>query len=85
MTVVVNRDSVSLYSTGCPGTPSVDQAGLKVKRSACLCLPRVGYKGMCYHAWQYVCVETCEGQKRLLDPLGLELRVVVSFNVGVRN
>jgi hypothetical protein len=32
------RDRVSLCSPGCPGTHSVDQAGLEL-RSASLCLP----------------------------------------------
>jgi hypothetical protein len=27
------RDKVSLYSPGCPGTHSVDQAGLKLRNS----------------------------------------------------
>jgi hypothetical protein len=31
--VVVFRDRVSLYSLGCPGTHSVDQAGLKLRNS----------------------------------------------------
>ncbi|GAB1296499.1 Eukaryotic translation initiation factor 4E type 1B [Apodemus speciosus] len=35
---------VSLYSPGCPGTHSVDHAGLELK-SACLCLPSAGIKG----------------------------------------
>jgi hypothetical protein len=39
------RDRVSLYSSGCPGTHFVDQAGLKLRN-----LPASGIKGMC-HAW----------------------------------
>jgi len=31
-------DRLSLYSPWCPGTHSVDQVGLKLKRSSCLCL-----------------------------------------------
>jgi hypothetical protein len=42
-------DRVSLYSPGCPGTHFVDQAGIKL-RSACLCLPSAGIKGVRYHA-----------------------------------
>jgi hypothetical protein len=42
-----SRDSVSLYSPGCPGTHSVDQAGLQ--KSAFLCLPSVWIKGICHH------------------------------------
>jgi hypothetical protein len=34
---------------GCPGTHSVDQAGLELK-SVCLCLPSVGITGVCHHA-----------------------------------
>lgn len=38
---------VSLFSPGYLGTCSVDQPGLKVReRSACLCLPRIGIKGV---------------------------------------
>ncbi|GAB1285682.1 Cyclic AMP-dependent transcription factor ATF-6 alpha [Apodemus speciosus] len=35
---------VSLCSPGCPGTHSVDQAGLELQKSACLCLPSAGTK-----------------------------------------
>jgi hypothetical protein len=42
-------DKVSLCSPGCPGTCSVDQAGLKLKRSTCLCLPSAGIKRMHHH------------------------------------
>ena len=45
------RDRVSLYHPGCPGTHSVDQAGLdRTQKSACLCLPSAGIKGVCHHA-----------------------------------
>jgi hypothetical protein len=47
--VFVFRDRVSLCSLGCLGTHSVDQAGLELK-SACLCLPSAGIKGVCHHA-----------------------------------
>ncbi|GAB1296005.1 Glutamine--fructose-6-phosphate aminotransferase [Apodemus speciosus] len=43
---------VSLCSPGCPGTHSVDQAGLELKKSACLCLPSAGIKGVRHHARQ---------------------------------
>ncbi|GAB1284876.1 Fer-1-like protein 5 [Apodemus speciosus] len=42
-------DEVSLCSPGCPGTHSVDQAGLELKKSACLCLPSAGITGTSYH------------------------------------
>ncbi|GAB1295160.1 Neuropeptide FF receptor 1 [Apodemus speciosus] len=42
-------DTASLYSPGCPGTHSVDQAGLKLKKSTCLCLPSAGIEGVCHH------------------------------------
>jgi hypothetical protein len=32
-------DRVSLCNPGCPGTHSVDQAGLKLRNLSCLCLP----------------------------------------------
>ena len=39
-----------LYSFGAyPGTHYVDQAGLDSQRSACLCLPSAGIKGMLHH------------------------------------
>ena len=34
---------------GCPGTHCVEQAGLKLKRSICLCLPSTGVKGVPHH------------------------------------
>jgi hypothetical protein len=40
---------VSLCSLVCPGTHSVDQAGLSTQRSACLFLPSAEIKGMCHH------------------------------------
>jgi hypothetical protein len=43
------QDRVSLCSPGCPGTHSVDQAGLKLKRSTCLCLPSSVIKGVRHH------------------------------------
>lgn len=33
-------------SPGCPGTHSVDQADLELKRSPCLCLPDAGIQGV---------------------------------------
>jgi hypothetical protein len=47
--VLFFRDRVSLCSPGCPGTHSVDQAGLEHKKSACFCLPSVGIKGRHHH------------------------------------
>jgi hypothetical protein len=35
-----------LCSPGCPGACSVDQAGLKLKKFACLCLPVAGIEGI---------------------------------------
>jgi hypothetical protein len=45
--VVVFRDRISLCSPGCPGTHSVDQAGLKLKIR--LPLPTAGIKGVGHH------------------------------------
>jgi hypothetical protein len=43
-------DRVSLCSPGCPGTHSVDQAGLELRNPpASLCFPSVGIKGVCHH------------------------------------
>ena len=41
------QDKVSQYNPDCPGTCSLDQAGLEL-RSACLC--RSGIEGMHHHA-----------------------------------
>jgi hypothetical protein len=41
-------DRVSLCSPGCPGTHSVDQAGLKL-RNPPACLLSAGIKGVCHH------------------------------------
>ena len=38
------RDRVSLCSSSCSRTCFVDEAGLKVKRSTCLCLSSAGLK-----------------------------------------
>lgn len=38
---------VPLDSPGCPGARSVDQAGLKLQRSTCLCLPSTGINNHC--------------------------------------
>jgi hypothetical protein len=43
------RLQVSLYSPGCPGTCSIDQAGSIGQRSPCLCLPSAGIKGVRHH------------------------------------
>lgn len=50
---IFSQYSISLYSSspGCPGICSIDQAGFKFKRSACLCLPSFGIKDMGRHAW----------------------------------
>ena len=40
---------VSLCSPGWPGSHCIDQAGLKLKRSDCLCLPSAGIKGVHHH------------------------------------
>jgi hypothetical protein len=56
------QDRVSLYSTGCPGTHFVDQAGLETQKSACLCLPSAGIKGVRHHARQRIfLITTCMG------------------------
>jgi hypothetical protein len=46
-----------MYSPGCLGTHSVDQAGLELRNSpasACLCLPSVEIKGVCHHCPAFV-------------------------------
>jgi hypothetical protein len=41
-----HRDRVSLYSPGCPGTHSADQAGLKLRNPPASLPPEI--KGMCH-------------------------------------
>jgi hypothetical protein len=55
---LVFRERVSLYSPGCPGTHSVDQAGLDLKKSACLCLTNAGIKGVSHHCLAYLLIYT---------------------------
>jgi hypothetical protein len=43
------QDRVSLYSSDCPGTHSVDQAGLELKSTTCLCLLSAGIKDTHHH------------------------------------
>jgi hypothetical protein len=44
------QDRVSPYSPGWPGTHFVNQAGWpRTQKSACLCLPSCGIKGVCHH------------------------------------
>jgi hypothetical protein len=50
------RDRVSLYSPGCPGTHFVDQAGLELQKSALLCLPSAGIKGVLHYAQLTLCL-----------------------------
>ncbi|GAB1294636.1 Dedicator of cytokinesis protein 3 [Apodemus speciosus] len=46
---------VSLCNPGCPGTHSVDQAGLELKTSTCVCLLSAGIKGI--SAEDFLCVQ----------------------------
>jgi hypothetical protein len=45
---------VSLCSPDCPGTLSVDQAGLELNIFLWLCFPKAGIKGLCRHLWALV-------------------------------
>jgi hypothetical protein len=53
-----------LCSPGCPGTNSVNQAVLETQKSACLCLPSAGIKGVRHHClalYFYVsCIYICK-------------------------
>ncbi|GAB1294326.1 Ceroid-lipofuscinosis, neuronal 6 [Apodemus speciosus] len=46
----VYRDRVSLCSPGCPGTHSVDQAGLELRNPPASASPSAGIKGVRHHA-----------------------------------
>jgi hypothetical protein len=52
---LVFRDRVSLYSPGCPGTHSVNQAGLKLRNPPSSQVPGLKAKGMLHHcpAWSF--------------------------------
>jgi hypothetical protein len=46
------QDRVSLCSPCCPGTHSFCRPGWpRTQKSACLCLPSAGIKGIHHHAW----------------------------------
>jgi hypothetical protein len=51
-------DMVSLCSSDCPGTQSVDQAGLELssQSSTCLYILSAGIKGVGHYAWLCMCV-----------------------------
>jgi hypothetical protein len=48
--VLIFRERVSLYSPGCPGTHSVDQAGLELRNPPASASPSAGIKGVRHHA-----------------------------------
>jgi hypothetical protein len=50
--VVVFRDRVSLCSPGCPGTHSVDQAGLKLRNPPASASQVLGLKACATTAWR---------------------------------
>jgi hypothetical protein len=49
------RNPPPLYSPGCPGTHSVDQAGLELRNPPSLCLPSAGIKGVHHHCPAILC------------------------------
>jgi hypothetical protein len=92
------RDRVSLCSSGCPGTHSVDQPGLPTHKEPPASPSRVlELKVRATTVWHisvlfiYVCVcvctmnGTCEVQKRLLDSVELELEIGRGDHVGAGN
>ena len=81
---LIFRDRVSLCSPGCPGTHSVDQAGLELRNppasasqvlglKAWATTPRLKNYFMCMGVLP-ACMSLAayKGQKRASDPLGLE-------------
>lgn len=44
------KPRISLCSPGCPGTYTVDQTGIELKRSACFYFPSAETKGVHHHA-----------------------------------
>jgi hypothetical protein len=59
---VLFRDRVSLYSPGCPGTHSVDQAGLELRNPPASASQVLGLKACAIIAWR-----NCE-LKQVLSP-----------------
>lgn len=49
LSVCLNLDIVSLYSSDWPGTHCIDQPGLEWQKSTCLYLPSSGTKAICHH------------------------------------
>jgi hypothetical protein len=39
----------------------------RTQKSACLCLPSAGIKGVCYHAWLFQFSETCVSHRGILS------------------
>jgi hypothetical protein len=50
--LLVFRDRVSLHSPGCPGTHSVDHAGLKFRNLPAFASKVLGLKACATTAWQ---------------------------------
>jgi hypothetical protein len=83
------QDSVSLYNSGCPGTHSVDQAGLKLRNLPASASQVLGLKGCASTAWLPTlkkkrlilchCLQIL--QKRTSDPL----QMIVSHHVVAGN
>lgn len=46
--LLYERVRASLHSPDCPGSCSVDQAGLNSERFTCLCPRSAGIKGLCH-------------------------------------
>ena len=69
---------ISLYnSASCPGTHCVDQAGLKLTETVCLCLPSARIKGMRHHCPACSIYFTTTGEGGVLDSQSAVLPAVV--------
>jgi hypothetical protein len=55
----VSRDSVSLCRPGHPRIHSIDQAGLELTESSCLCLPSPGFKSVHHHCPEKLPTSDC--------------------------
>lgn len=49
LSVCLNLDIISLYSSDWPGTHCIDQPGLEWQKSTCFYLPSSGTKAICHH------------------------------------
>jgi hypothetical protein len=75
------RDRVSLCSPGCPGTHSVDQAGLELRNPPASASQVLGLK-IYFLFYVYLLLR---GQKGALEILELEFGMTLNYHLGAGN